>query len=146
MKTLILRITFVLATLSHAVTGQEVLFHEGPKVSTSVEVFAPSGTNSEELVFQKQFFIDRLVLARLSQSGAPLKVHSISAVDALRAAEGSVDLGQQKRFRVIRLEQLKSNTPSPIDFYLIEMLVNGSTEHRIVLMDGTVLKPRLKKS
>ncbi|RYD27258.1 MAG: hypothetical protein EOP87_21450 [Verrucomicrobiaceae bacterium] len=145
MKTQLLRIATFLAILTCGVMAQDVMIHEGPEMSVGVESLAGSKESERELVFRKQFFVDRVHLSELARSGAPYKKLDLSAIKAIEVATATVDLGQRKDFKVVRLELLKSTTPQPVDFYLIEMLVNGSAEHRIVLMDGSVLKPRLKK-
>lgn len=143
MKTHLLRIATFLAILTGGVTGEEVLLHNGPEVSLGVESIAGIDGTEKELVFRKKFFIDSAALAKLPPSSQPVGNPAISLDKALEIAKATVDLGERKEFKLVRQELLKSTTPRPVDFYLIEMLVNGSTEHRIILMDGSVIKPRL---
>lgn len=145
MKTHLCGIATFLAILTCGVRAEEVMIHEGPEMSVGVQSLAGFKESDRELVFRKQFLVDSVRLSELSQSGVPYNKADLSAIKAIEAATATVDLGQRKDFKVTRLELLKSPAPQPVDFYLIEMLVNGSTEHRIVLMDGTVIKPRLKQ-
>lgn len=145
MKTHLRGIATFLAILTCGVRAEEVMIHQGPEMSVGVQSLAGSKESDRELVFRKQFFVDSSHLSELSQSGVPYKKPDLSAIKAIEVATATVDLGQRKDFKVTRLELLKTTTSQPVDFYLIEMLVNGSTEHRIVLMDGTVIKPRLKQ-
>jgi hypothetical protein len=146
MKTLLRGIITVLAILTCRVMAEdEVLIHDGPDVTTPIESLPKAGVIKEVMVFRKQFFLDRVHLSKFMQSGSPYKKHGLSAIKAIEAASATVDLGQRKNFKVVRLELLKSSVPQPVDYYLIEMLVNGSDEHRVVMMDGTVINPRLKR-
>lgn len=146
MKTLVPRIASLILALASGALGAEVLLHDGPDVSTSIESFSKTGDVKEDLVFRKQFFISHSTLETLPGVIDQITDPAISATRAIETAKETVDLGQKKGFRVVRLEFLTTTTtPKPVDFYLIEMLVNGSAEHRIVLMDGSVLKPRLKQ-
>lgn len=125
-------------------SGGEILLHSGPNVSTPVSSLASPETTSEELEFIKQFFIDSELLEKLPSRIDTTMPAPLSAIHAIELASKSDDLDKSRMFVVKRLEFLTSATQKTVDFYLIEMQVNGSSEHRIVLMDGTILKPRLK--
>jgi hypothetical protein len=143
-----MRTTSFLFLFSTLLTGLslagEVLFHTGPTVSTPVSSLESPEKTSEELEFIKQFFIDSGLLEKLPPAIDTTASAPLGAIRAIELAGQSGDLDKSRTFVVKRLEFLTSTTPKRVDFYLVEMQVNGSTEHRIVLMDGTVLKPRLK--
>ncbi|RYD42765.1 MAG: hypothetical protein EOP85_10845 [Verrucomicrobiaceae bacterium] len=145
MKTHLHHISIVFTLLTGALTAEELLLHEGPEMSVGVDSLAGFEESAEELVFRKQFFIDSDVLRKLPGTVDTVTNPAMDATGAIDAAKATVDLGQRNTFRVIRLDFLRSKTVDTVDFYLIEMLVNGSTEHRIVLMDGSVIKPRLTR-
>lgn len=126
--------------------GGEVLLHSGPMVSTPVSSLASRDKDGEELNFLKQFFIGSEELEILPSSASENESAPISAIRAIELATQSVDMGGRRSFNVKRMELLVSATaPKSINYYLVEMQVNGSTEHRVVLMDGSVIKPRLKR-
>lgn len=136
---------FLVSTLlSGLSSGGEVLLHNGPTVSTPISSMESPETTSEELEFLKQFFIDTELLEKLPQAIDTTASAPLGAIRAIELAGKSGDLDKSRAFVVKRLEFLTSTTPKRVDYYLVEMQVNGSTEHRIVMMDGTVLEPRLK--
>lgn len=128
-------------------SGGEVLLHIGPLVSIPTSSFAYRDADSEDLTFEKQFHVSSEVLSKAPAAGLKNQSAPVSAARAIELASQSVYQGQTKSFNVRRLELLISATVTSqqLDYYLIEMEVNGSTEHRIVLMDGSVIKPTLKK-
>ncbi|MES2438158.1 MAG: hypothetical protein V4584_03790 [Verrucomicrobiota bacterium] len=137
----------LLACIVSNASGGEVLLHSGPEISTEVSSYGSRESAGPELRFLKQFFIASEVLDKLPSPDIANESAPVSAVRAIDLASRSVDLGERRSFNVTRLELLRTNTPAlgkPVDYYLVEMRVNGSTEHRVVLMDGTVLKSRLK--
>lgn len=127
-------------------SGGEVLLHSCPTISIPVSSLSSPERTSEELVFLKQFFISSEALEQLPHAIDTTTSAPLSAIRALELATASDGIDKSRSFVVKRLELIASATPKPVDFYLIEMLANGSTEHRIVLMDGSVLKPRLKNT
>lgn len=138
-------LSILFTLLTSVLMAEEVLLHQGPEISVGVESLAGNKESERELIFRKQFFIDSDALRKLPGTVDSITNPAVEATAAIDAAKATVDLGQRKIFRVVRLDFLRSETASPVDFYLIEMVVNGSSEHRIVLMDGTVLTPRLKR-
>lgn len=137
---------FALIVLSSP--GEEVLLHTGPTVSTPISSSASLDNTTEELTFVKQFHIDSDALSKLPAAGLTNASAPVSAARAIELASRSVIVGEPRSFNVRRLELLVSSTtlPKRIDYYLIEMEMNGTAEHRIILMDGSVIKPRLKKA
>ncbi len=136
----------LVAAMVRTSCGDEVLLHSGPSVSTEVSSFASRDQVGEELHFLKQFFIASETVEKLPSLDLLHQAAPISAARAIELAAATVDLGDRKIFNVKRLELLVATaTRRPVDYYIIEMLVNGSSEHRAVLMDGTVLKPRLTR-
>ncbi|GAA5120000.1 hypothetical protein JIN84_21015 [Luteolibacter yonseiensis] len=136
---------FLVSTLLAGLSSAgEVLLHNGPTVSTPVSSMESPEKTSKELEFIKQFFIDTGLLEKLPPAIDTTASAPLGAIRAIELAGKSDDLDKSRAFVVKRLEFLTTATAKRVDFYLVEMQVNGSTEHRIVLMDGTVLKPRLK--
>jgi hypothetical protein len=130
--------------ISGACSAGEVLLHSCPSISIPVSSLSSPERTSKELVFLKQFFIGSEALEKLPHAIDITGSAPLGAVRALELATASDGIDKSRSFVVKRLEFLTSATPKPVDFYLIEMLANGSTEHRVVLMDGSIIKPRLK--
>lgn len=130
-----------------SVRCEELLLHEGPVFSTpGLRLKLDSGEiPGEELKFRRMFYVDSKGLPRQvdpsSENGEP----TVSAERAIHLVAKQDNL--MKKAVVTRLELLALHLPGfgKIDYYLIEYLDNGSTEHRIILMDERVLKPRLEK-
>jgi hypothetical protein len=130
--------------------GEELLFHTGPPVdtpaSTPVAPFPEQG--SPKLIkFQREFFISREVLASLPRASADHEGISLSAIEAINLAQKSVDpTGSLRSIKVTEVKLLKGPMTEKhrVDYYLISMLANGSEEHRIVLMNGSVISSRLR--
>ena len=131
--------------------GEEVLIHEGPSVSVpGLKVAGPAGRGEPpEIVFIKQFFTDKKTAQRNQTQFDANKVRKISAARACELVMDSMkaDYGHNNP-SIVKFELLPSPDPEkfprPIEYYLITIDVTGSEEHRVVLLDGTVLEPRLK--
>lgn len=135
----------ILTLSSVSAFAAEVLIHSGPMVSMPISSLSSPERDSEELNFIKQFFIDSKQLAALPPPSKPVP---ISAERAIELAKKTVDPGGSVRTFSVEKHELLTATvgdSKSIEYYLIEMRVNGSTEHRIVLMDGVVIKSRLKR-
>ena len=128
---------------------EDVLLHRGPTVSTSISSSPTLDRNAEELVFVKEFHVDSSLLAKLPSTHLPPAAVPVSAERAIELAKKTVELGDSPRgFTVEKLELLttKAGDSKTVEYYLIEMLVNGSSETRVVLMDGSVIRPQLKRA
>jgi hypothetical protein len=128
--------------------SEEILLFRGPKVSTPALEDGPE-SKKESLVFEKEFYLDAGLVGKLPASLQPSEEVAVSAQKAIELATQSIYQGEDRPrvLNVVRLELLSAEVPQSkkIDFYLIETVVNGSTEHRLVLMDGTVVKSQLKR-
>jgi hypothetical protein len=143
MKSSFFRIICLLVFLNPPARAEDVLLHELPEIVMPIASLASAEKVGEELVFRKQFFIAGEVLEKLPAARMEIEDIPVGAAHAVEAAVRSLDF-EGRGFRVRRMELLASAGAKPVDFYLIEMLVNGSSEHRIVLMDGSVIRPRLR--
>lgn len=136
----------------------EVLIHRGPTVSTpQAELYSPlhsgatapeAGTRTEvDITLIKEFYADEATVARLPEPVT--SDERLSAIQAIERATATVERGRSSHpLNVTRLEFLtcKITGGKEIAYYLIEMTTGGSIEHRVVLLDGTVLSPRLEKA
>jgi hypothetical protein len=138
--------TGIAALLSLAAMAEEkpaeILIHEGP-------VFTSPGLGpEEEITYIKEFPVPA---AKLEKHPQPLDGKSrrqLSAAKAIELAEASVETGDGPvEKKVVRLELLHHgpNKERGIPYYLIELNVQGSEIHRVILMDGTVVKSRLRR-
>ncbi|MCU0795216.1 MAG: hypothetical protein MUF31_04690 [Akkermansiaceae bacterium] len=134
-----------------ALRGEEILFHAGPPVETPAATqYTPfQERDSPKLIkFQREFFIDREVLASLPMASADHENTALSAIKAIQLAEKDVDPdGVLRSLKVKEVKLLKASMIEnrPVDYYMISMLSNGSEEHRIVLMNGDVISSRLRE-
>ena len=131
-------IILLLAMISFANANDKVLLHEGP--STIVPLASPN----RAIRFDRRFFIDRQKLKALSSDVINQKLNPIDAIAAIKAAKSTVFKGDTRwPLDVNKLEKLKAALPENIslEYYLITIATSGSEEHRIVLLDGTVLEP-----
>ena len=119
----------------------EILIHEGPVFTT------PGLELNEEITFTKEFPVDATTLKKQRFVSLTDKL-PICAEKAIELAKASADAGDPLgETNVVRLEL----RPFKIDqirdtlYYLIELHVKGSEVHRVVLMDGTVVKSRLRQ-
>ncbi|WP_193210931.1 hypothetical protein [Luteolibacter marinus] len=137
-----------------AFAGDEVILHTGPEFTTpGLESLNGLGKDPD-ITFVREFAVDLGKLGKfnkLDESGRP---GTLSAEEAIAAARADVagEYGN-KVAEVVRIEVL-NNEPSgtrPPElrkapaFHLIELSVDGTTAHRIVLADGTVVRSRLRR-
>lgn len=138
----------LLAALTLPVPGKDVLLHTGPVVPVEIDSLASPDKAADGLTFVKQFFVDSDRLIRLPLVHPPSSPPAISPERAAELAKTSAySDGEPRSFKIVS-NQLLTSSPTgstKVEYYLVEMLVNGSTEHRAVLMDGSVVKSRLKK-
>jgi hypothetical protein len=72
----------------------------------------------------------------------------LSAEKAIELAKASTDAGNptgEKNLVRLELLSLKRAQNGNTLYYLVEFNVDGSEVHRVVLMDGTVVKSRLRQ-
>ena len=130
--------------------AEELLIHNGPTVSTpdaSLHSNIPNaGRDVKDLTFNYEFFVGTDKITKLLEvefrSPDPLP-----ACKAIELASKSVELAERKTpFPVKKLEMLSYSSGSKqLRYYLITLATDESAEvHRVVLMDGTVVKPRMR--
>ncbi len=119
----------------------EILIHEGPVFTT------PGLEPKEEIKFTKEFPVDAGTLKKQRFLMLTDKL-PLSAGKAIELAKASADAGNPPAEKnVVRLELLpfKDDQNSSTLYYFIELNVDGNEIHRVVLMDGTVVKSRLRQ-
>jgi hypothetical protein len=119
----------------------EVLIHEGPVFTT------PGLGPDEEIEFTKEFPVDAGTLKKQSSLMLTDKL-PLSAEKAIELAKASADSGDPPGEKnLVRLELLsfKRDQDGNTLYYFIELNVDGNEVHRVVLMDGTVVKSRLRQ-
>jgi hypothetical protein len=129
--------------------GEEILIYRGEEITLSEE------ESKEELRFVREFFISR------EQGVKQRKVHAnlgekppLSAARAMELAEASLEPSQSDGdddAHVTKLELRHRPVGDPqapelsISYYVVNFHVDGSEVQRLVLMDGTVVKPQLTR-
>lgn len=119
----------------------EILIHEGPVFTT------PGLGPNEEITFTKEFPVDAATLEKQPSLMVTGKI-PLSAEKAIELAKASTDAGNptgEKNLVRLELLSLKRAQNGNTLYYLIEFNVDGSEVHRVVLMDGTVVKSRLRQ-
>lgn len=141
-------ITTILA-FGHA-TAKEVMIHSGPKVDTpEASLYSPlpdSEKHGKDLTFIYEFFVEWETLAKIPQER--FEAEPFPASKAIELASKSAEVAEREAlFPVKKLELMFLEASSKrIPYYLVTLLTDGSAEtHRVVLMDGTVVKPRLRR-
>lgn len=120
---------------------REFLIHEGPVFTT------PGLEPNEEIKFTKEFPVDATTLKNQPFVSLTDEL-PISAEKAIELAKASADAGDPPAVKnVIRLELLsfKIDYSRNALYYLVELNIRGNEVHRVVLMDGTVVKSRLRQ-
>ena len=120
---------------------REILIHEGPVFTT------PGLEPKEEIEFTKEFPVDAATLKKQSSLMLTDKL-PLSAEKAIELAKASADAGDPPGVKnLVRLELLsfKRDQDGNTLYYFIELNVDGNEVHRVVLMDGTVVKSRLRQ-
>jgi hypothetical protein len=132
------------------IAAAEILLHRGPVISTpDLELHStiPGTTgHPKELKFTHEFFIGAKHLADLAADELKPDKRFLSATEAIRLASASAEIiPRTQPFPVRKLELLVSTTDRQIiRYYIISLLTDESAEtHRVVLMDGTILKPKM---
>ena len=119
----------------------EILIHQGPVFTT------PGLEPNEEITFTKEFPVDAATLNKQASLMLTGKL-PLAAEKAIELAKASADAGNPPGEKnVVRLELLPLNRAQNGNtlYYLIELNVDGNEVHRVVLMDGTVVKSRLRQ-
>lgn len=119
----------------------EILIHEGPVFTT------PGLGPNEEITFTKEFPVDAATLGRQPFVSLTDKL-PLSAEKAIELAKASADAGDppgEKNLVSLELLSLKRAQNGNTLYYFLELNVDGNEVHRVVLMDGTVVKSRLRQ-
>jgi hypothetical protein len=134
-------LTFTLA-LSLA-AEEELLVINAPSVTVPLE-----GTG-RVLKYDRQFSVSRRIAEQVYENIAYGRKRPIDAVKAIEAAKASVFVGDSEvPLQVTKLELLKVEIGphEKLEYFMITVRVTGTEEHRVVLLDGTILKPKIKQA
>lgn len=149
MKSLVSALACLALMFSNSAPAEEVLLHAGPTVAVPDAVMLDptlkADPKGEDLQFIYEFFISIELLTRLPHASV---VPPLSAVKAIELATASVDPKPESNdLPVQKLELMEDNKAGKrISYYLITLKVDQNAEtHRVVLMDGTILKPKLRR-
>lgn len=142
----------IIAALSPVLAGaKEILIHSGPPVATpDATAYSPVPGAEEagkDLTFIYEFFIGWEILEKLPQENSGSE--PLPADKAIELASKSAEVAERETpFPVRKLELLTYDASSKrISYYFITLQTDGSAEtHRVVLMDGTVVKPKLRRT
>lgn len=129
--------------------GERILLHAGPTVTTPDAILLDPLNEDQkggDLTFIYEFFVDSKVIARASAGGAA--PGSMGAEKAVGLAVASVEMRADRESVPANHAELKEHRAgeATVSYYLVTVHVDeGSETYRVVLMDGTVLKPRLRR-
>ncbi|MEP4079960.1 hypothetical protein [Haloferula sp.] len=140
MRALSIAIATLSLGLSYAAEEDAVLI-DAPSVSVTLE------GSGKVLRYERCFYLTRKAAQELYEGIAFRRIRPIEAVEAIEAAKASVFLGDAPDpLAVTKLELLKVDVGphEELEYFLITVRASGSEEYRVVLLDGTVLKPELK--
>lgn len=138
------RIAILTLTLALSLAAEEDLL-----VLTAPSVSVPLAGTEKVLKYDRQFSVSRKTAEQLYENIAYGRKRPIDAVKAIEAAKASVFLGDSPDpLQVTKLELLKLEIGphEELEYFMITVRVTGSEEHRVVLLDGTVLKPEIKQA
>lgn len=132
--------------------GGEILVHEGPSVSVpGLGTLGPNGAqrgDPPDVTYVKQFFTEEKNVTAGNYDPQTKEQRIITAARAVTLALASMEEDYEKGIPIVtKLEafpELTSGVES-IRYFLITINVKGSEEHRIVLMNETVVRSRLKR-
>jgi hypothetical protein len=137
-------------TTNHSFRGwHAILFHTDPTVAVPDAVMLDPTLKADpkgnDLQFIYEFFINLERLARLPHAS---DTPPLSAAKAIELASTSVqpkpESGELPVRKLDLIEAIKAG--KRISYYLITLRLGDNAEsHRVVLMDGTVLKSKLMK-
>jgi hypothetical protein len=132
--------------------AKEVLVHEGPSVSVpGLGTLGPNGTQigeAPDINYVKQFYTDEKNVPAINYDPQAKGLPVITAARAAELALASMEEDYEKGIPIVtKIEtfpELTSGVAS-IQYFLITINVKGSEEHRVVLMNETVVRSRLKR-
>ena len=153
MNTLLLRYFFWLLMLTLSVSPchaeDTLLFSEAPFTipDATLALQQTGGPPPRELKFVREYFIDETQLASIRRMARKNGHRKITAEDAKKICKADVEAKSTVRdFAMSKIELVwkRDDDKPPIAFYHVCMLVNGSEENRIVLMNRDLLEPTLR--
>jgi hypothetical protein len=132
-----------------AAGAEEILIYRGEEITLSEE------GSKEELRFVREFFINREQGAKQPKAHINLgQKPPLSAAKAMELAEASLEPSQSDGDDDVHVTKLQLHYQSvgdpqvptlSIAYYVVNFHVDGSEVQRLVLMDGTVVKPQLTR-
>ena len=127
--------------------AEEILIHSGPIFSTpSLGLKTPSSElPGEDIYYEKRFYVDPLKLPRPAEPFIDTEHVNVSAARAIELAIKRYGLPNNTKVTRLDLHSTETEKHGRIDYYLIEYIVDGSHEHRVILMNELILKPRFIK-
>ncbi|WP_411825468.1 hypothetical protein [Luteolibacter sp. AS25] len=140
--------------LGGALSAEELLLYSGLPVSipdsAPLPPFAQNRPSKElkQLKFERQFFIRRDTFMSLPEPTSEYGEVAVTAIEAIGIAMKDVnpdDTLQSFIVTAVQLLRCPAKDRRQIEYYLVSMLANGSEEHRIVLMNRSILAPKLKR-
>ncbi len=131
--------------------AKEVLVHEGPSVSVpGLGYLGPNGRQigeAPDVTYVKQFYTDEKNMTA-GNYDPQAKEPRVSAARAAELALASTEDDYEKEIPIVTKIEAFPNLTSGVEsirYYLITINVKGSEEHRVVLMNETVIRSRLKR-
>jgi hypothetical protein len=140
-------VTTMLALSLPATAGpdEEVVIHRGKEFNS------PGLGLKEEIRFVREFAVNRETRNEQPEFHPPFKP-PLSSAKATELAQATLDASASDGYGEVRARKLEllhhptgKDGGSAILFYVVDFIVDGSEVQRLVLMDGTVVKPRLTK-
>lgn len=141
-------------SIAGPLSAEELLLYSGLPVSIPDSTILPPFAErvrpeeQKQIKFQREFFIDGERLSSLPGVTSDYGEIAVNAAEAIEISRKDVDPMGELRSLIVTAVQLLTSTGQvqpEIEFYLVSMLVNGSEEHRIVLMNRDVIAPKLKR-
>ena len=132
-------------------SAEDILLYSGPPFSipdSTPVTPVPEPHPAKELRFQREFVIDKDVLESLPRPVSAHEKVAVTAIEAIEISQKDVDPKhalQTLTVTGVQLLQSPDAIKHRIEYYLVSMLANGSEEHRIVLMNRSILAPKLKR-
>jgi hypothetical protein len=149
-------IRLLLASLAVSIApfaeAKEVLVHEGPSVSVpGLDYLSPDGAQrakAPDVTYVKQFYTDDKNVTEGNYDTQEKELRSITAARAIELALASMEEDYKKGIPIVTILEAFPEFTSGVEsiqYFLITINVYGSEEHRVVLMNETVIRSRLKR-
>lgn len=150
MNSLFRIVACVTLTSTASAWAERILFHSGPIVfSPDAILLDPIDKEREEksLQFIYEFFIEAKTLRQLFiQHGGDPPIPPGKAIELTVRSVDDQPGNDANPPKVSELKEYQAADGFVIRYYLVTVHVHQSAEtHRVVLMDGTILKPKLRR-